>query len=226
VDFRPAPYPFYRVAFGQPAAEAPPEAPGPSVAIALSRWLPPMRPGWAEMHEDPENDRFALRIDGRLFVGHAGLPEPAPRLLFAWRDDGLGGAFLVKGLHEVGGEGRLDAEGTWRCPPIDETLPEVRVVARRVPRDAVRASAEPPRLPYSLRRVGREWWATAADGESLPVTPDLAPLRLAASLRRGAERGQIVLMVRAELREGEPPRLVARELQGVAPAPPEGGDGR
>jgi hypothetical protein len=222
LDIRPAPFPFYRVVFGQPGPGAPLDRPGPSLGITLSRWLPPDRPGWAEEHQETANDTFDLVIEERHFVGHGGLSNPVPRMLFAWRDDGRGGGFLVTGLHEVGGDGVLDVEGTWSCPPIDESLPEVSVVPRRSPPDAVPATAAPPVLPFRLRRIGDAWWVTAPDGQARLVAPDLGRLRLAEPLRAGAERGQLVLLVQGELREGDPLRLVARHLQGVMPAPPEG----
>lgn len=226
LDIRPAPFPLYHVVFGQPGPGAPLDRPGPSLAITLSHWLPPDRPGWTEEHEAPATDSFDIVIDERHFVGHGGLADPVPRMLFAWRDDGRGGGFLVTGLHEVGGDGVLNVEGTWSCPPIDESLPEVSVAPQPSPPGAVPATAGPPVLPFRLRRIGDAWWVTAPDGEARLVSPDLGRLRLAATLLAGAEHGQLVLLVQGQLREGDPLRLVAHRLQGVIPAPPEGGGTR
>jgi hypothetical protein len=220
VDIRPSPFPFYRVVFGQagPAAEL--ERPGPSLGIALSHWAPPGGDGWVQDHEDPLNDTFELVLQGRLFVGHPGQAAPVPRLQFAWRDDGRGGGFLATGLQEIGGDGRLTVEGSWSCPAIDTALPEVAVRAHRLFRGAVSASAAPPRLAYSLHREGELWRAAGPDGTAFVVAVDLRPLRLAPLLRGWAEAGKVVLLVNGEVRNGVPPRMVVRGLNGVMPAPP------
>ena len=220
VDTRPAPFPFYRVVYGQSGPDAELQQPGPSLGITLSHWVPPAADDGTGDHEDPLHDSFELVIEGRHFVGHAGLPDPAPRLQFAWRDDGRGGAFLVTGLQELGGDGRLDAEGTWACPAIDQALPEVAVAPRPLFAGAVVASADPPLLPFALQRVGDRWRATGEDGAGFTAEADLSPLRLSPMLRAWADAGQTVLLVQGEMYDGDPPRLIARRLDGVTPAPP------
>lgn len=218
VDPRPPPYPFYRVVFGQAGPAAALERPGPSLSISLSHWEPPGGQGWVEDHEDQGRDRFDLVVDGRHFTGGPGL-EPPPRLQFAYRDDGKGGAFLATGLHEEEGEGRLDVEGTWSCPEIDLSLTEVTVAQHPLFKGSIPATAAPPRLRLSLHRDGRKWRATGEDGRAFPTEVDLRALRLAPNLLAWAEAGQVVLLVEAEVTGGRRARVVAQRLDGVMPAP-------
>ncbi len=46
---------------------------------------------------------------------------------------------------------------------------------------------------------------------------DFRKLKLAHSLRRLAERGAVVLLVDADIKPGDPPRVVPRVLAGVQP---------
>ncbi|CAH2600216.1 conserved protein of unknown function [Rhodovastum atsumiense] len=216
IDIRPAPFPFYRMVFGQSGPGEKLASPGPSLAITLSRWSSPAHPGWIEDHEDPANDSVEVLLDGRHFVGHAELPEPGSRLQFAYRPDGAGGGFLARGLRELGGQGVLDIEGTWSCPPIDTALPEV-VVGVRPLFAAASATAIVPVLPFRLRHRGEAWQAVGPDGEAFAVTVRFVQPRPDAVLG-WAGRGEVDLLVEAELQGGAPPELVVRRLTGMLPA--------
>ena len=222
-DPRGTPFPFYRLVFGQGAAGADLDAPGPSIGLALSNYAPD-----AGAHSDPVNDSIEVVLNGRHFVGHAGMKDAGYRFAVTFREDRRGGGFVARHLHETGtGHATIDLEGNWECPPVAAGLPAQDVSVHRLFLGAVPARPDP--IPLRLSRTGipcvdrgcAGWRVTDEDtGTAYLARVDLSRLRLAARLRRAAERGQIDLLVGADVRRGAPPRVIALELQGVEPPPP------
>lgn len=222
-DRRSAPFPFYRLVFGQDEADADLDSPGPSVGLALSNYDPEAR-----THSDPVNDSIEVVLNGHHFVGHAGMNDPGYRLTVTFRADGRGGAFVAQRLQERGtGHATLDLQGDWECPPVAAGLLEQTIAVHRLFRGAVPARPDPVRLRLShfdvpcLDRGCAAWRVTDEDtGDAYLARVDLSRLRLARRLRREAERGEVDLLIGAELRGGSPPRVVALRLEGVEPTPP------
>ena len=225
-DPRATPFPFYRLVFGQDGAEDAPAAPGPSLDLALSNYFAATRD-----HSDPINDSIEIVIAGRDFVGHAGLRDPGFRFAVSYRDDGAGGGFVARHLHEMApGTGTLDVEGTWDCPPVAADLPEQAVGVHTLFGGAVPARPDPTPLRLArsdipcLDRGCAGWRVTDEQtGAAYLARVDFTRLRLARALRRQAEHGEVALLIGADVRRGEPPRVTALVLDGVAPAagPPD-----
>jgi hypothetical protein len=211
-DDRTAPFPFYRLVFGQASPADEPESPGPSIGLALSDYAPAVR-----NHSDPANDSIELVIAGRHFIGHSGLTDPGYHFAVTYRADRHGGGFVARHLHEAGtGAGIIDVAGSWRCPPVAAGLPEVTVRAHRLFAGAVPVHAEATQL--RLTRSGAGWQVIdQTTGEAFIARVDLRPLHLARSIRRQAESGRAALLVDATVRPGDPPLVVARLLAGVEP---------
>ncbi len=222
-DTRATPFPFYRLVFGQSASDADLARPGPSLGLALSNYFAAARD-----HSDPINDSLELMLDGRHFVGHAGLNDPGYRFAVSYRDDRRGGGFVARHLHEMPpGPTTLDVEGTWECPPVAADLPEQTVSVHEIFSGAVPARPEltPLRIAHSdipcLDRGCAGWRVTDEDTGSVYLARvDFSRLRLAKLLRKRIERGEVELLVGADVRRGDPPRVIARSLEGVTPATP------
>lgn len=222
-DSRGAPFPFYRLVFGQDEADADLDSPGPSIGLTLSNYAPDAR-----THSDPVNDSIEVVLNGRHFVGHAEMNDPDYHLAITYRVDGRGGAFVARRLHETGtGHGTLDLRGEWQCPPVAAGLPEQTIAVHRLFAGAVPARPDPVRLRLThseipcLDRGCARWRVTNEDnGETYLARVDLSRLRLARRLRREAERGEVDLLIGAEVRRGLRPRVIALILDGVEPAPP------
>jgi hypothetical protein len=219
LDTRPPPFPFYRVIWGQSRAGGELARPGPSLGLALAGWTP-----GARTHADRTDDSVELVLQGRHFVGHAGLADQAWRLLASWDEDGRIGAFVAAPLLEVAGPGRpggaiLDLEGSWRCPPVQaEPAGPAPPPLAAAPVEAPRAHAAAPEVrTLVVFRTGRTWRMQEDGRSAQAAVVELRPLRLAPSLSREAARGEIELVVVAEVFAGHPPRVVARRLLGVQP---------
>ena len=220
IDSRASPYPFYRVVFGQGAPEDEPAAPGPSIGMALSNYF-----AQARDHSDPGADSIEMVLEGRHFVGHSGLSDPGYRFAVSYREDRRGGGFVARHLHESGtGTGVIDVSGSWRCAPVAADIPEVRVRAHSLFSGATPVRAEATHLRLSrtdaacLDRVCAVWRVIdQTTGEAFLASVDFRRLKLARPIRRLAERGAVVLLVDAEIRPGDPPRVVPRALAGVEP---------
>jgi hypothetical protein len=222
-DSRATPFPFYRVVFGQASPEDEPDAPGPSLGLALSNYF-----FAARNHSDPDNDSIELVIGGRHFVGHAGLTDPGYRFAVAYRVDRRGGGLVARHMHEERtGGGILDVVGSWECAPVAADLPEVAVSAHALFAGAVPVRAQPTQLrllratepcPASAHARCAGWQVIdQTSGEAFMASVDLHRLHLAPAIRRQAEDGRIELLVDAKIRPGDPPRVLARWLAGVAP---------
>jgi len=222
-DERGPPYPFYRLVFGQAGPGARLARPGPSIGLTLSDYDPEFRD-----HADPVNDSIEVTLDGRHFVGHADMRAPGFRLAVTFRPDGRGGAFAAHGLRETdAGRATIDLAGTWTCPPVAAELPDITVTVHRLFPGAVAAHPDPIPLRVSRSAIpcldhGCAHWRVTddAEGTAYLARVDLSRLHLARRLRREAERGEIDLLVGARVVASTPPRVVALELQGIAPAPP------
>lgn len=228
-DTRPAPYPFYRLIYGQAARDANLARPGPSIGLALSNYFTAARD-----HSDPVNDSIEMVIDGHDFVGHAGLQDPGYRFAVSYRDDRAGGGFVARHLHPIPeGPGTLDVVGTWECPPVAADMPEQVVSVHALFSGAVpvRPDLTPLRLTRSdipcLDRDCARWRVTNEEtGDAYLARVDFSRLRLAKLLRKEVAKGEIDLLIGADVHRGQPPRVVAVELDGVVPArthapPPE-----
>jgi hypothetical protein len=219
-DPRGPPYPFYRLIYGQDSPEAEPEKPGPSLGLTLSNYLPSVRE-----HSDPNNDSIELTIEGRHFVGHVGLDDPAYRFAVTFREDRRGGGFVAHHLHENGtGDARLDVEGSWECPAVAADLPEAEVAEHRLFPGAVPAHAEGVALRLSrsdipcVDRHCAAWRVTdEATGDAYLARVDFRRVRLARTVREHAEQRLVDLLVDAEVRAGRPPRVIVIALSGVLP---------
>lgn len=226
-DRRSAPFPFYRLVFGQADPEAELDRPGPSIGLALSNYDPALR-----THRDPVNDSIEVVLNGHHFVGHAGMNDPGYRLTVTWRADGRGGSFIARRLQESGtGHATLDLRGDWECPPVAAGLLERTISVHRLFRGAVPARPDPVRLRLQrfdipcLDRRCAGWRVTDEDsGTAYLARVDFSRLRLARRLLREAERGEVDLLIGAVVHDGRPPRVIAVRLEGVEPAPPAGGD--
>ena len=222
-DTRATPYPFYRLVFGQSGKDADLARPGPSLGLALSNYFAAARD-----HSDPINDSLELVLDGRHFVGHAGLKDAGYRFAVSYRDDRHGGGFVARHLHEMpGGAATLDAEGTWECPPVAADLPEQTVSVHDLFPGAEPARPDPTPLRVArsdipcLDRGCARWRVTdEATGSVYLARVDFARLHLAKPLRQRVEHGEVTLLVGADVRRGDPPRIVALTLDGVMPAEP------
>jgi hypothetical protein len=225
-DTRPAPFPFYRLVFGQDAPGAELARPGPSIGLALSNYFPAARE-----HSDPVNDSIELVLLGRHFVGHTHMRDPNYRFAVTYRDDQRGGGFVAHRLQESGtGHGTLDVEGNWECPPVAADLPEVEVSAHPLFPGAEPVLPEPTPLRVLRSDIpcvdrGCAGWRVTNDetGAAYLAIVDFTRLRLARLLREQAEAGQVQLLIGAAMRDGQPPRVVALRLAGVEPAHPPGG---
>ncbi len=224
-DTRATPFPFYRLVFGQGGPGADLARPGPSIGLALANYFSAARD-----HSDPINDSIELVLDGRHFVGHDGLKDAGYRFAVSYRDDGHGGGFVARHLHETRtGHATLDVAGTWECPPVAADLPEQTVSVHLLFAGAVPARPEPTPLRLArsdipcLDRGCAGWRVTDEEtGAAYLARVDFSHLRLAKALRREAERGEVDLLVRANVRRAEPPLVIALALDGVEPAnPPE-----
>ena len=222
-DPRAAPYPFYRLVFGQPASGADLARPGPSIGLVLSNYF-----AAAHVHADLVNDSLELVIDGRHFVGHAELRDPGYRFVTTYRDDRQGGGFVAHALHEDGAGGAtLDVAGDWQCPPVAADAPEQNIAAHVLfpGAEPVRAAPAALRLSRSdipcLDRDCADWRVTdETTGAEYLARVDFRRLRLAGRLRQAARAGIIDLLVGAEVRRGDPPLVVPIDLAGVAPTVP------
>lgn len=222
-DGRGSPFPFYRVVFGQDAPGADLARPGPSLGLAAANYF-----AAATAHSDPVNDSIEVLLNGRHFVGHADLGDPGYRLAIRYREDRRGGGFVARRLRETGGgAATLDLEGQWECPPVNADVPAQQVAVHALFRGAVPARPDPTPLRLSrtdipcVDRGCAGWRATdEATGNAYLARVDLTHLRLARALRLLAERGEVDLLVEAEVRHGTPPRVVALALDGIAPTPP------
>jgi hypothetical protein len=222
-DRRGIPFPFYRVVFGQDGPGADLAPPGPSLGLAAASYF-----AAAAAHSDPVNDSIEVLLNGRHFVGHADLGDPNYRLAIRYREDRRGGGFVAHHLHEAGGgAATLDLEGQWECPPVNADVPAQEVAVHALFRGAVPARPDPTPLRLSrtdipcVDRGCAGWRATdEATGSAYLARVDLTHLRLARALRQLAERGEVDLLVEAEVRHGAPPRVIALVLDGIAPTPP------
>ena len=219
-DPRPSPYPFYRLVFGQSAPGADLDRPGPAIGLALSDYFT-----GARSHGDPVNDSIELVLAGRHFVGHSGMRDPAYRLAASYREDRRGGALMAQHLRETGGrQATLDLEADWQCPPVAADVPARTVSVHTLFAGAVPARPDP--TPLRLRHSdipcvdrGCAAWRVLdeASGIAYLARVDLRRLRLARGLLRLAQRGQVDLLVGADIRPGNPPRIVAVTLDGIEP---------
>jgi hypothetical protein len=222
IDGRASPYPFYRLVFGQAAPDDAPLAPGPSLGLALSNYFAAARD-----HGDAGDDSIELVVDGRHFVGRAGLGDPDYRLAVNFRADRQGGGFVVHHMHESGsGGGVIDVAGNWHCPAVAADLPAVAVRIHTLFAGAVPVVAEAAHLRLAHLQAVCPRPACAAwqvidqgTGEAFMARVDFGRLRLARRLRRQAERGAVVLLVDGEVLPGDPPRVVPILLAGVQPGP-------
>jgi hypothetical protein len=236
-DERPPPYPFYRLVFGQAGPEAELERPGPSIGLSLSDYFPQARE-----HADPTNDSIEIVLQGRHFVGHSGLAEGGYRFAVTYREDGQGGGFVARHLVESsgaatparasaaaqdaadeGGEDMIDVEGSWQCPRVMESEPEIVVSVHALFAGAVpaRAEAQHLRLTHMLscpHKVCADWRVVDQDdGTTFDARVDLRRLRLARRLRTLAEQGVVDLLVDGRTLPGRPLRVVPTALEGVTP---------
>jgi hypothetical protein len=222
IDPRASPYPFYRVVFGQTAPEEEPDAPGPSLGLALSNYFAAARD-----HGGGSSDSIELVIKGRHFVGHAGLGDPDYRLVVSFRTDREGGGFVAHHLHESGtGDGVIDVAGNWHCPAVAADQPVRQVREHKLFDGAVPVVAEATHLrlthtdaPCRGRTCAGWQVIDQGTGEAFMARVDFRRLKLARGLRRQAEHGTVVLLVDGDVRPGEPPRVVPRLLAGVEPVP-------
>lgn len=222
-DTRPTPFPFYRLVFGQAAPAADLARPGPSVDLTLSNYFAASR-----RHDDPINDSIELMLQDHHFVGHEKMADPGYRLTVTYRADGRGGSFVARRLAETEtGHGTLDVQGAWECPPITSELPVQMVSVHRLFAGATPVRPAPVPLALSrsdipcIDRGCAGWRVTDEDsGISYLARVDLSRLHLARRLRRQAERGEVTLLIGADVRRGDPPRVIARALEGIEPAPP------
>lgn len=219
-DSRATPFPFYRVVFGQASPEDEPDSPGPSLGLALSNYF-----AAARQHSDPANDSIELVIEGRHFVGHAGLADPYYGIDVSFRDDRRGGSFVARHLHEDGtGSNVIDVVGDWQCAPVAADVPEVAVQAHTLFAGAQVLRAEPTHLRLQRTELicpparCADWRVIdQGTGEAFMARVDLHRLHLARKLRQMAETGAVELMVDGAIKPGDPPRVVARMLAGVQP---------
>jgi hypothetical protein len=222
-DSRPTPYPFYRLIFGQPEAGAELARPGPSIGLVLSNYFTAAR-----VHSDAVNDSVELVIQGRHFVGHADMRDPGYRFAVTYREDQMGGSFVARDLHESGsGHATLDAEASWQCPPVVADTPEHVVSSHVLFRGAVPVRPDPASLRLSRSDIpcvdrGCAGWRVTdeATGLAFLARVDFGRLRLARRLRRQASDGLVDLLVSGEVRRGDPPVVVPRQLDGVEPSIP------
>lgn len=224
LDPRATPFPFYRVVFGQPSPRDELEGPGPSLGLAVSNYF-----AAARQHSARDLDSIELVIAGRHFVGHGGLDDPGYSLTVTFRDDGRGGGFAARRLHEIGAGGVIDVAGNWQCGAVAAPAPEVAVRAHALFAGAEKLVAEPTHL--RLRHAGApcrapvcaDWQVIdQSSGDAYRARVDLRRLRLAAALLARAEAGELELLVDASVAPGDPPTVTAALLAGVLPtdAPP------
>ena len=114
-------------------------------------------------------------------------------------------------------------EGTWECPPVAADLPEQTVSVHELFPGAV--PARPDLTPLRIARFDipcldrgcAGWRVTDEDtGSAYLARVDFSRLRLARALRQQVERGEVDLLVGADVRRGDPPRVIALTLDGVA----------
>lgn len=223
-DTRGSPFPFYRLVFGQDGPGAELAQPGPSLGLTLSNYF-----AAEQEHSDPVDDSIEVVLNGRHFVGHAGMEDTGYRLAVSYREDRRGGGFVARRLREEGGSGQgaLDLQGNWECPAVASDLPEQEVSEHRLFAGAVPVYADP--IPLRVSRsdipcVDRDcagWRVTnELDDTAYLARVDFSRLRLAPQLLRLVERGVVDLLIGAEVHRGDPPQVIALVLDGVEPTPP------
>jgi hypothetical protein len=153
--------------------------------------------------------------------------DPGYSFAVNYRADRRGGGFVAHHLRENGtGAGTLDLEGNWECPPVAADPPAREVAVHALFAGAVPAHPDP--IPLRLSRSdipcvdrGCAGWRVTDEQTGLVFLArvDLSRLHLARPLRRQAEQGQVELLVGARVGHGNPPRVIALELDGVQPAP-------
>lgn len=214
-DARPAPFPFYRLIFGQGSPEDELDTPGPSIGLALSGYTPETR-----NHSDPINDSIELMLNGRHFVGHAGMGDPGARFAVTYRADRHGGGFVARHLREEGtGQAVIDVSGNWQCPPVVAGLPEQAVVEHKLFAGARPVEVQPTHLRLSHGPHG--WRAIDQDtGAAFAARVDMRKIRIARALWRQAQAGRAELLVDATVSPGDPAFVIATALAGVQPTDP------
>lgn len=225
-DARPAPYPFYRVVFGQSAPDRTPDFPGPTMGLALSSYF-----ARAREHSDPANDSIEIVLGGRHFVGHSGVTDPEYRLAATFRDDGEGGGVIASHLQENGtGNGMVDIAATWSCPRVSADMPEMALRTHALFSGATPVRAEPRQLRLfrfqescKARIRCADWRAIdQSTGEAIAVRVSLRRLKLGRALRAWVDDGSVDLTVDADVSSDDPPRVVPYRLLGVQPHAPWG----